>query len=111
MFWSEIGSGFGEPGGTPLPRIPEYRPGTTIYETLITVSVPSLATNENKDLSQFSRIKINTSSIHMFLSFHLLYQKPTVENKNKTFTVVHSVKIIGDKLLLLYNPETLLYDV
>ena len=22
MFWSEIGSGFGEPGGTPLPRIP-----------------------------------------------------------------------------------------
>ena len=22
IFWSEIGSGFGEPGGTPLPRIP-----------------------------------------------------------------------------------------
>ena len=22
IFWSEIGSGFGEPGGTPAPRIP-----------------------------------------------------------------------------------------
>ena len=26
MFWSEIGSGFGEPGGTPLPRIPRRTP-------------------------------------------------------------------------------------
>ena len=26
MFWSEIGSGFGEPGGTPLPRIPRSTP-------------------------------------------------------------------------------------
>ena len=26
MFWSEIGSGFGEPGGTPLPRIPRSHP-------------------------------------------------------------------------------------
>ena len=25
-FWSEIGSGFGEPGGTPLPRIPRSTP-------------------------------------------------------------------------------------
>ena len=28
MFWSEIGSGFGEPGGTPLPRIPMRTPRT-----------------------------------------------------------------------------------
>ena len=26
MFWSEIGSGLGEPGGTPLPRIPRSIP-------------------------------------------------------------------------------------
>ena len=26
MFWSEIGSGFGEPGGTPLPKIPRSTP-------------------------------------------------------------------------------------
>ena len=26
IFWSEIGSGFGEPGGTPLPRIPRSTP-------------------------------------------------------------------------------------
>ena len=26
IFWSEIGSGFGEPGGTPLPRIPRSAP-------------------------------------------------------------------------------------
>ena len=26
MFWSEIGSGFGEPGGTPPPRIPRSNP-------------------------------------------------------------------------------------
>ena len=26
MFWSEIGSGFGEPGGTPLPIIPRSTP-------------------------------------------------------------------------------------
>ena len=26
IFWSEIGSGFGEPGGTPLPRIPRSIP-------------------------------------------------------------------------------------
>ena len=26
MFWSEIGSGFGEPGGTPLPRISRNPP-------------------------------------------------------------------------------------
>ena len=25
-FWSEIGSGFGEPGDTPLPRIPRSTP-------------------------------------------------------------------------------------
>ena len=25
-FWSEIRSGFGEPGGTPPPRIPRYTP-------------------------------------------------------------------------------------
>ena len=26
MFWSEIGLGFGEPGGTPFPRIPRTNP-------------------------------------------------------------------------------------
>ena len=26
IFWSEIGSGFGEPGGTPQPRIPRCTP-------------------------------------------------------------------------------------
>ena len=26
IFWSEIGSGFGEPGGTPLPKIPRSVP-------------------------------------------------------------------------------------
>ena len=26
IFWSEIGSGFGEPGDTPLPRIPRSNP-------------------------------------------------------------------------------------
>ena len=26
MFWSEIGSGFGEPGGTPLLKIPRSNP-------------------------------------------------------------------------------------
>ena len=26
IFWSEIGSGFGEPGGTPLPEIPRNTP-------------------------------------------------------------------------------------
>ena len=26
IFWSEIGSGFGEPGGTPQPRIPRSTP-------------------------------------------------------------------------------------
>ena len=26
MFWSEIGSGFGEPGGTPSPRIARNTP-------------------------------------------------------------------------------------
>ena len=29
IFWSEIGSGFGEPGGTALPRIPRNTPGIT----------------------------------------------------------------------------------
>ena len=27
IFWSEIGSGFGEPGGTAPPRIPRSTPG------------------------------------------------------------------------------------
>ena len=27
IFWSEIGSGFEEPGGTPPPRIPRSTPG------------------------------------------------------------------------------------
>ena len=26
IFWSEIGSGLGEPGGTPLPKIPRSTP-------------------------------------------------------------------------------------
>ena len=35
IFWSEIGSGFGEPGGTPLQRIPRSPPprsGENAYE-------------------------------------------------------------------------------
>ena len=34
-FWSEIGSGFGEPGGTPPPRIPRSTPRVKI--TLVKV--------------------------------------------------------------------------
>ena len=30
MFWSEIGSGFGEPSGTPLPRIPRGTPSSMV---------------------------------------------------------------------------------
>ena len=30
IFWSEIGSGFGEPGGKPPPRIPRSTPGSPI---------------------------------------------------------------------------------
>ena len=32
MFWSVIGSGFGEPGGTPPPRIPRSTPGNGTIE-------------------------------------------------------------------------------
>ena len=31
IFWSEIGSGFGEPGGTPPPRIPSLFPDSYIH--------------------------------------------------------------------------------
>ena len=30
IFWSEIGSEFGEPGGTPQPRIPRSTPGLVL---------------------------------------------------------------------------------
>ena len=40
IFWSEIGSGFGEPGGTPLPRIPRCTPP------------PGVSTNTRADASQ-----------------------------------------------------------
>ena len=30
IFWSEIGSGFGEPGVTPQPRIPRSTPGLVL---------------------------------------------------------------------------------
>ena len=32
MFWSEIGSGFGESGGTSPPKIPRIIPGEFRYE-------------------------------------------------------------------------------
>ena len=35
MFWSEIGSGFGEPGGTPLSKIPSSTPGGLFVARLI----------------------------------------------------------------------------
>ena len=41
IFWSEIGSGFGEPGGTPLPRIPRSTPPRAI-ELLKTSSDPQI---------------------------------------------------------------------
>ena len=31
IFWSEIGSGFGEPGGTAPPRIPRSTPSPRVY--------------------------------------------------------------------------------
>ena len=39
IFWSEIGSGFGEPGGTPPPRISRSTP-PGIYHFFITTSKP-----------------------------------------------------------------------
>ena len=38
-FWSEIGSGFGEPGGTPLPKIPRSTPPPTVQKTHIYMNV------------------------------------------------------------------------
>ena len=35
MFWSEMGSGFKEPGGTPLPRIPRSIPYPPRTELLL----------------------------------------------------------------------------
>ena len=32
IFWSEIGSGFGEPAGTPPPRIPRSTPRVSCWE-------------------------------------------------------------------------------
>ena len=35
IFWSDIGSGFGEQGGTPQPRIPRSTPGIVCLATFI----------------------------------------------------------------------------
>ena len=42
IFWSEIGSGFGEPGGTPSPGIPRSTPsGSSGYNTKHHHKVPT----------------------------------------------------------------------
>ena len=44
-FWSEIGSGFGEPGGTPPPRIPKrtHSPPTPSGSAYDDLSLPPLS--------------------------------------------------------------------
>ena len=37
MFWSEKGSGFGEPGGTPPPQIPRSIPPGAMIITMLSV--------------------------------------------------------------------------
>ena len=54
MFWSEIGSGFGEPGGTPLSKIPRSNPpGSQVIERL--------PHHKNLKVSQFQLKRLSTS--------------------------------------------------
>ena len=56
IFWSEIGSGFGEPGGTPPPQIPRSTPP----EDSLNIFHCSLSPNDDQD--QFSPNNIHTLS-------------------------------------------------
>ena len=77
MFWSEIGSGFGEPGGTPPPRIPRSTPsplpqGLTGNSSLRTLALivyahPYCARNSRRNaMLRHARARVQmTKSVHM----------------------------------------------
>ena len=64
IFWTEIGSGFGDSGGTPLPRIPRSTPpprgsATPAYNS-IDERLPTV-----KDLPTFERIFASVSETEL----------------------------------------------
>ena len=61
IFWSEIGSGFGEPGGTSPPRIPRSNPWVTRVGKKISINCLNVGGESGAPLStnnnNFSGIK------------------------------------------------------
>ena len=65
IFWSEIGSGFEEPGGTPPPRIPRGTPPEVVWLALRAVHSSLFplfgGAGESRELRRGKTQEINTS--------------------------------------------------
>ena len=62
IFWSEIGSGFGEPGGTPPPRVPRSIPLGIKKHRSFTNACPPYDSVLGSDFALASRHVIHKSS-------------------------------------------------
>ena len=77
FFWSGIGSGFGEPSGTPPPRIPRSKPPVT----------PGLVNPAQKKKS------LNVSGLLTYPSIKV----PITENLLFSYLKLHLIKITSAK--------------
>ena len=84
MFWSEIGSGFGEPGDTPPPRIPRSTP--RVFMPLI--CPVKMFFNSSLSLSREVGIRngtcINSTIVDVCLVFTDYGTQPEIDNTQAT---------------------------
>ena len=97
MFWSEIGSGFGEPGGTTLPRIQRRTPRSFFCSRYL--ERPFIIYLNDKPISKLPLLKsfsfLYTSSLSgarpMFLKKYMknkeLQEKKTLSNSHSGIAV------------------------
>ena len=76
IFWSDMWSGFGEPGGTPPPRIPipipVFRPGLLKMMSSLQYSPKIMYLDKNANKKDFLKPNSN-SHISTFQYFFLIY--------------------------------------
>jgi len=104
LFWSEIGSGFGEPGGTPPPRIPRCTPppgnyltsymSVQAWDSMLRSPVKKECNVHNKTYKNSSEIHKTKLHVNIIISiFTVFYSIEYVTFKQGScFNIFHAVK-------------------